>query len=513
MHVQWGMGAEAQAVAMQPKAAADLTDFLTSQVYAVGEAVLQHDAELRELRRELAAAPADVTVIAEQNALLARQAQEGLQESAALSAAHGALAVEADTCRKRSQDLRAELDLLQARVASAEQYAAGARSAADHASAALDRERRRAEDWDHECEAEVEARGRHAATSEASAVSAERSLAKLQGGLQGTQAGVATASRVADATADSQRRRHQLAMLGGPRERGLRDEIAEARAETRSLDEVAQVLRSELAASEQRSGEAERKALAVARELADTSHAMARLRAEAAVFGNLRRELDGARREEGALEQKLVEAEAVATRSAGAYAQETALAARARCAGEHEAPSREGAELADLQAAQERALHDALRTAWETEARERRATDLRHAALEATWQPAREWLVRLAAAVRRAQDLSAPLPGGAGAAIVSVSAVPEEQEWRDLARLPGALSALCASVEALAAPSHLGARLESGCGGAARAEGAWPTLARGAWDGGFALYGLSGADVSSLSPSSPALSRGYGASS
>ena len=109
------------------------------------------------------------------------------------------------------------------------------------------------------------------------------------------------------------------------------------------------------------------------------------------------------------------------------------------------------AELRHLRASQERAVNEALRTAWEEEVRERRETEAKLRAVEATWLPLREWLVKLTAVAHRGRaGLLAASPGLAPGA---VPAPPTEAAWCQDSQLPDVARALCDCLEALSAES------------------------------------------------------------
>jgi len=119
-------------------------------------------------------------------------------------------------------------------------------------------------------------------------------------------------------------------------------------------------------------------------------------------------------------------------------------------------------ELRHLRASQERAVGEALRTAWEAEARERRATEARLEALQCGWPLLREWLMRLTSATRRwHEELYSNSPGWAlvGAA---VPPPPAESAWCREQLLPEAAKELCDCLEAIAVEGRR--RLADGLG-------------------------------------------------
>eukprot|EP00927_Polykrikos_kofoidii_P066725 TRINITY_DN62287_c0_g1_i1.p1 TRINITY_DN62287_c0_g1~~TRINITY_DN62287_c0_g1_i1.p1 ORF type:complete len:601 (-),score=141.82 TRINITY_DN62287_c0_g1_i1:215-2017(-) len=484
----------------------DFTDLLVSQVHTVGEAVLQYDAEIKELQREVAMAPADLAVVSEENAVLAKHAQRGLEEVAALSSAHSALSGEADGCRRKAQDLQAERDMLRVRVNAAERQLANARLASDSALKSLDVERRQADDWRRDMETELERRRRRAVDVEQGACEAECNVGQLEAMLAGSRSEATTASRVVEA--ETKRRRQQIVQLeervraqqavalrnaSGQRARELSEELAKARSEAFAFEDVEEVLSAELMDSESNTEETERKALSVARELLETSHAMARLRAEVATQRTVRSEMDDARRDEGALEQRLLEAEAAATTITATTTATTADAAWRHLQSPGKAGSSGSActpqdvlgrspisipasqtaadiELRDARVAQERALNEALSSAWEAEAKDRRETERRLNNLEGYLSPLRLCLIRLSSAVERGREtlttpaeLDKPAP---------VTAPPSEAAFGDIAQLPNALATLCDCVDELASVSLRSISFVSARGSAESAGGA-----------------------------------------
>eukprot|EP00928_Gymnodinium_smaydae_P045781 TRINITY_DN30480_c0_g1_i1.p1 TRINITY_DN30480_c0_g1~~TRINITY_DN30480_c0_g1_i1.p1 ORF type:complete len:488 (-),score=82.32 TRINITY_DN30480_c0_g1_i1:155-1618(-) len=459
-----------------------LGDMLASQLRGIAEAVLEQDAAINELRREARRhiasggnGPADVgAVYTEQNAALARHTQEGLAEAAALASANGALTGEAEVSRQRVKELRAELDLLRTRVAAAEQLEDGACRASELAERALDAERQKGEYWFEKLEDEIGQRTRRVTESEKAAAEARSNNARLESELKACHEN-AQASIVGHDNGGP-KRSHQVAH--------------EARAEASQLRETLEQMEAALEASENSGKETERKVICIARELSETSDAIKQLRSEAEEHRDLRMELDQARREEGYLEERLrgVVASVSSTLPTSAN---VAFPARS---GKSDIVAHSQQLKATLQ--DEHALYEALRTAWESEARDKRAAELHLKASEAQWTPLRQWLTRLSAALRHGHNElargGAPLPE-----------FPPDDAWTDLSKLPSALASLCNCAETLARGSMdaaeglqlgpTGRNASIDVGAAHCGAGAWPNIG----------------DVSSLSPSSPALSRGY----
>merc|ERR1711963_34075 len=130
------------------------------------------------------------------------------------------------------------------------------------------------------------------------------------------------------------------------------------------------------------------------------SHSIARLRCEVAMQPMLRSELEEAQREEGLLQQRW---DAVQREISHCFREDSFTSKRLTTVEEDSSLTLTPAtnELRNLRASQERATNEALRTAWETEARDRRTTETKLETLQATWLPLRECLLRLTTGAHR----------------------------------------------------------------------------------------------------------------
>lgn len=450
--------------------------------------------------------------------LLAHHGQEVLEEVAELGASKSAFEREANEYRRDVQDLQAERDELLARLRSSDSLAANAQDASDLAAHALDAERRRAEEWAQNLSAALQQRNLRFAFAEERAAAAARELARLEAGSAAAGAEASVAARVTATEAEFHRRHaarleaslheardRRLASIARGREEGR--ELTEAHGEASALEATAQALSAQLADSERHVGETERKALNVARELLDTSQSIARLRSEAEAQQGLCRELEEAQEEEGMLEQQLEAARrgppAPEPAPGGRAAREPeggggplggapalqAPGARGPAAG----PGGAELELRSLRASQEQAVSEALRAAWEAEARDRRATEQRLEALQAGWPPLREWLMRLTSVARRWQEEArAGRPARDPAAL---PAPPPESAWCREQLLPEAAAELCDCLEAIAVEGRR--RLSDGPAARARDPAAWQ-----AGSPPDARLGAGGVPSLSLSPTS-----------
>eukprot|EP00929_Paragymnodinium_shiwhaense_P062056 TRINITY_DN30989_c0_g1_i1.p1 TRINITY_DN30989_c0_g1~~TRINITY_DN30989_c0_g1_i1.p1 ORF type:complete len:520 (-),score=137.84 TRINITY_DN30989_c0_g1_i1:70-1629(-) len=435
----------------------DLTDLLISEVLAAGDAVTRQDLELHSLRAEIAQAPVDLGVVSEQNAVLAKQAQQGLEEAAALAASHAAMVVETDGCRKKVQDLQAEKELVKARLSTAERQAQRALDSELQASRNLGVERRQGEDWERQLEVELEQAAAKACHSEAEASRRMSQLADLQATMAGCSEQNSVSARVS--SADLERLKFQDRALenclgeaqnqwrqSADRERDAAEEVVKTRTSAFALEGAADLLASELLQSEQGSEETERKALAIARELQDSTQSISHLRAEVAQNQSLHAELQESLRQEGALEQRLRAAQARAAAGSGNAAASSWQKGGDGLHGGMTAPERARSRQQDARAAQEDlAVNAALRAAWEQEARSNRKLARTLEKLEAQWDPMREWVFRLTAASRRLRDDL--VATGPPEAAERLPAVPDEAACRDLAMLPQTLASLCTCLE------------------------------------------------------------------
>lgn len=333
-------------------------------------------------------------------------------------------------------------------------------------------------------EVERKEHGRRLARAEEGAAAAERKLARLEASAAAADVERATSTRVA--VAEAGRRRRQSTRLEAKlaeaasrkqseasRHQESERMLREVRGETSGLERVTEALTQELADSERHMRDTERKALGVARELVDTSQSIASLRGKVASLPTLRQELEEAEREEGMLEHRVETALRDAAASARNAAQSTgqapaytapdadprgpgacAVHARAGSQGDGDSPGTGGvgsvrSPVARGGASHEHAVNEALRVAWEGEARDRRATEAKLAALQASWLQSRDWLMHLTSSARQWRDeLEARFPGRM--LQQSIPPPPTEGAWCHDEQLPTAARALCDCLEAFA---------------------------------------------------------------
>mmetsp|Transcript_26904 Transcript_26904/g.52720 ORF Transcript_26904/g.52720 Transcript_26904/m.52720 type:complete len:623 (-) Transcript_26904:116-1984(-) len=468
--------------ASTPARRGDLVEILKSHIHALGEEVLSHDAALESMRREAAAAPrAEVEALFEENAILACQTQEALEEVSELGTARGTLQQEADSFHREVQDLQVERDDLAQRLRGANALAAEAREASDLVSRALDVERHRSNELVRNIEGSLRQRQRRLASAEEGTAGLSRQFALLEAdnaavGLQADNEAKTSKTeqeawrcKAAQLQASLEEARHQK-FEDEARDREESRALSEARGAMAAAEATVEVLMGQLQDSEHLLGETERRAVGVAHELLDTSQSIARLRQEAEAQRGLRPELEEAQREEGTLEQRLESVrreQALACRGAscempvstgadeseepvepysgeGASAVDDGLVPQLSSSGQLTAAD---LELRRLRASQEQAVGEALRSAWEAEVRERRATEARLEALQAEWPAMRDWLMRLTSAARRWREEY--FSGGPGLG-PSVPPPPAESAWCCEQQTPQAAKELCDCLEAIA---------------------------------------------------------------
>lgn len=499
----------------------DLSNALAIRICSLGEEVLRQDVELQRLRREATTVPAELRTLRDENALLAQHHSKALEEVAELSARHGSVEQEANACQQQLEALEGEREILSAKATAAESMEADAQGMQEDATRALDLERRRSRDLAKSLSAALRQRQRQAEEADERAMAAEREMMMLEGSTAAARAEAATVASVASAEAE-RRRGHaqkleaQLDAVSCRRERGEDQvaativDLAETRLEAKEFELGAEALAEQLAETETHAEETERKAMGVARELLETSQSIARLRAEAMSGQALRGSLEEAQRETGALEQRLAaivrgRAQPAAIGTPSPRHTETGLGRDASATEEKpaaaslrssEPTSAAEAELRELRTSQERAVAEALRSAWEHEARDRRETDLKLQVAEAEWIPLREQLLVLTGVARRCRE---DLLSSKAVQAAAIPPAPEEAAWLEEVRVPNALRALCDCLEALARETALRA---DGARRGKHSARAWPRQALASPPGP-----CRGLDVSSLSGSPSHLCR------
>jgi len=463
------------------------TDRLAAEVQHLGQMVLEQDSMIQALWAELSATPAeDQSALQQENAQLETEAAESEAQLEKLRAEQRSLSAEAVECRRIVQGLQQEREILLARVSEAQRNEASARDATKVIQMALAAERTQGDQQHRAGDVELSQREKALAEAEARAQIAAKQLEKLRA--QGTLAEGAEAEAVARAAAAEaekwslERQRLEARLLqeeegilrAAKHDRDLSVELATAREEVQAMELATQALALEVTESEQKTEATERKAKSVARELLQTSEAVAQLRQDVAAGQGLQADLQAAEQEESELE------EAVRSRSeellkraaAGAVSSEShlpsysaahetgdgaaGLRAQAALNGMDPPPiSAAGAELRGLRASQERAAHSALRAAWETEVKEHEATSAELRSLEAEWAANREWLLRLTTVTHRwREELLTGMGSAAGGSSSATGTSAQAEVVRPLP-VPPATAAFAADVSFPAAVQQL----------------------------------------------------------
>lgn len=365
----------------------ELREVLQLRVTSLAEELMKHDVELQELRQRSRMVPPEVHQLQEENSIVASRGAKLCEEAAQQSAKRGQLEEQQQQKMEEVQGLRAQRSEVAEQLEAAEGREAAAKRCQESALKALDLERRRSQDWVRSLALALQQRQLSSEEAEQRAQQAEREVSSLEA--RCAPAEVQQAESVAEKEslrrqqlvqrleqeleeaqlqrgeeAEEQQLRQRQNQAAAQQQRTLQ-RLAQARLEARRLEDAAQNLAKELAESEQKAEESDRKAIAVAKELTETSKHVAQLRAE--LDGrSLRKELDAARKETGALRQR--------------------MAVRA-----HERSPLE----------EERAMKEALRCAWENEASERRGTEEKLHRADVFWQRLQEQLQSLTSLAHR----------------------------------------------------------------------------------------------------------------
>merc|ERR1712118_574911 len=96
---------------------------------------------------------------------------------------------------------------------------------------------------------------------------------------------------------------------------------------------------------------------------------------------------------------------------------------------------------------QNQSMNEALRSAWEAETQEHRATAKQLEALQAQWQPLREWLSRLGIVAEQWRDELAAITGP-GRPLPKLW-LPPDSAWCDDSEFPHFVVTLCDFMETL----------------------------------------------------------------
>lgn len=433
------------------------TKALVPRIHAVIETMMRHDSELRDLWTDACASPLDVDDLVQESQTLETQSYEGHAEVSAVTMVHRTLAEEAHEQQQCIEEIQSEHDALLTCLREVENCKKDTCAACVDAERTLDLLRYRAREEYQEFRSELEHSQMEATRSENQATAALQSLLRSEAdsvhllervSCAGEAAAVETLRR-SSLISDLEGRcsRHEEQLTEETKHSHLvRYETAETRTETLALEGTLNLLASHVANSERYLEDAEGKALGVVAELWDTTASVAGLRAEIVaqqrVAQEFSLELSTAVREEGFLEQRLQAAEREA------YATHRLLSESPPPAGTIGGQAEKNVKsvaLRDLRASQERAVSQALRSAWEAEVTDLQATEKQLEVLETNWACLRTWLLRLTMV---AQHWYSIVPRGRFS--TELPPLPTEAAWNTERSAPDAMRALCACFEAIA---------------------------------------------------------------
>eukprot|EP00929_Paragymnodinium_shiwhaense_P010095 TRINITY_DN11458_c0_g1_i1.p1 TRINITY_DN11458_c0_g1~~TRINITY_DN11458_c0_g1_i1.p1 ORF type:complete len:1176 (+),score=294.66 TRINITY_DN11458_c0_g1_i1:182-3709(+) len=376
---------------------------LLAKAKALTALVQRRAAEVRELQAEARfqthAAP-DLAAVTGETASLARRNQETAKRVAQLRAEGAALAWAADADRSRAEDLLQERSRLLDALGREQRKEAEAQSSREAAEKALDHERRRLRDRALAHGSKMEALDARIDEARRQQLEAEAECHGLE--LQTAEAGAFASVEARAATLEVDRRRGRQreleARIAEEEEKSavksrrievrcaaLGNELNAARheaAEARSAEETVAAL---LQVSRQREEDTEARALGVARELVDASQVIAWLRAELVRQSTVRSELHESQARIGMLRQRLLEVPQPAAAVPAAPVRAAATADVEQADDSHNVA----------------ALNEALRAAWEAEAKSHREAKQRFENLQAILQPTEQHLCRLSEIARK----------------------------------------------------------------------------------------------------------------
>ncbi|CAJ1402999.1 unnamed protein product [Effrenium voratum] len=377
---------------------APLRHLLSQRLTALAEQILRQEQDLEELRRRASAVPPEVALLREENGRLASKSHSFLEAAAELSAQQGSLEEAKAEVREEVESLQVERDALAKKLDEQVTKEAEAKGLQESCLRALDLERHRSQDLSKTLSAALAQRRAALEDVEKRAKRAEREVGSLETSLAAAQAEHTCAESTGQAEAARRQQRAQLLesqqqqqSSEEAQEAELRQRLQQARAEAKELEVHAENFAQQLADSEQKAEESERKATAVAKELLETSRSIARLRQELGHLqgAGLQQLLQSAQQDMGALNQRL-------------------------------RPERQ-------QPQEESALKEALRNAWAHEAKDRKATEEKLQGAEELWQGLREQLQSLGSVARRCRN---EVPG-------MRLAPPGDEVWADPSAVPG----------------------------------------------------------------------------
>lgn len=376
---------------------------LLLRVCELADAVDWRASELKELHEVLYRAPAaspELAALASENGALVRQARESTTKVSTLRTELASAAWVLDTNKQRAFELKTERRRLLERLGSLERSDAAAQQAASTYEAEMAQERSQAEGRTIGQEAAVAQLTHKAESAEKRWQSSEALAAKLCLATVEAESMAAESSRASAADAQKHLRESQDIELRLSQEEALllkaqaaeaqmenspdrlcSQQMAMAREHIAELLSAEQVLQERLETAQCAGDNMEEQALGVARELVDASHAISWLQAEVESLRALRSQISELQQDNRSLQQRLLMAADTGSFEAGR---------------DQDASASSPERATDVQS-----VNKALHAAWEAEAQEHRVLQRRHQQLQATMQPLRQQLTRIAGVVQR----------------------------------------------------------------------------------------------------------------
>ena len=367
---------------------------LLPRVYELGDRLESNRSELLRLKHELRTAPPaspELLALASEGGILEQRAREGAALVARLRTENAALAWSVDCDRQRIRAFYKERQTLLQQLGDLEQSGRKLREAAREADLELGAERRQAEERTYGQETALGIIAGRASSAEQRWQEAEAYASRLRASAAEAESAAAATSRASLANAGERAREMcelQKALAQGNQEalqasgsnlRHAYEQVHSVQATCAELRKAEHILTEQVEDSQAKGAETEKRALQVARELVDSSQAIAWLQNEVAVQREAWAELEALRSHNEAARQRL--------QSSGSN--EGINRAAAEPVVEANEPKLPMPEL--------HAVSEALQLAWEGEAKEHRQAQLRLQSLEVLClTPARQHLLQLA---------------------------------------------------------------------------------------------------------------------
>ncbi|CAJ1378116.1 unnamed protein product [Effrenium voratum] len=280
---------------------------LLPRVCELGDAVERHRVELQELTGGGAFGSPELAALASEGGTLDQRCRENAAQVARLRAEVAGLAQVVDRDRGRARQLHSDRRRFLQRLGDAEASERSLRSVAAETNQQLHQEKRSAEEKSSGQEQVLAQLGQAAASAEQRCRHAETCAARLRGQAAEAEAGAAAALRFAGAEAergkrlerelqsrleDEQKKQRQEQERNEQKSAEVQKELDAELQQCELLRKAEHSLATRLEESHRRSAVTEHKALNVARELVDSSQAIAWLQTEVAAQRDRKAELD-----------------------------------------------------------------------------------------------------------------------------------------------------------------------------------------------------------------------------